>query len=89
MFDIAKAVEKTKRAREKKLKKIIKTIYWQIKSQINVGQTYTHFSLRNDDDVELAKIIKHFENRGYLVSCHDFGINIDIKVSWDYIEENK
>ena len=89
MFDIAKAVEKTKKAREKKLKKIIKTIYWQIKGQINAGKTYTHFSLWDDEDVEAARIIKHFEDKGYIISYHDFGSNIDIKISWDYVEGDK
>ena len=88
MFDIAKAVEKTKKAREKNLKETIKTIYRQIEGQINAGNTYTHFSLWNDDK-RVAKIVKHFEDKGYIVSCHEFGNDIDIKISWDYVEEGK
>lgn len=88
MFDIAKAVEKTKRAREKNFKETIKTICRQIKGQINAGHTYTHFSLWNDDK-RIAKIVKHFEDKGYIVSCHEFGNDIDIRISWDYVEENK
>jgi hypothetical protein len=45
--------------------------------------------LRDDDDIEVAKIIKHFEDKGYIVSYHDFGTSIDIKISWDYVEEGK
>ena len=88
MFDITKAVKKTKRAREKNLKKAIKTIYCHIKSQVDAGKTYTHFSLW-DDDEDAARIVKHFENKGYIVSYHDFGNNIDIKITWDYVEGDK
>jgi hypothetical protein len=87
MFDIAKAVEKTKRAREKNLKETIKTICRQIKGQINAGNTYTHFSLWYDDE-RVTRIVKHFENKGYMVSCHNFGNDIDIRISWDYVEED-
>lgn len=89
MFDIAKVVEKTKRTREKNLKKTIKTIYRQIKGQINAGKTYAYFSLWNDENIEVAKIVKYFENKGYIVSSHDFGKNTNIEISWDYVEEGK
>ena len=88
MFDIAKAVEETKRAREKIIKNAIKNIKRQIKNEIKEGNTRAYILFWNDNE-EATRIMKYFKNKGFVVSSHKWGKDIDIEISWDYVEGDK
>ena len=74
---------------ENKVKNLIKYINKQIRSAINIGETYFCISRRDGysipyiEDDEMSKLISHYEGLGYSV---DFGNNGDyIKVDWSNI----
>lgn len=82
MFDIAKAVERTKKGKDKQVKEIIKKIEQGIKEQASIGKTNIFASVGKNEN-EIKRIMKYFENRGFIVSNH----NSDIIISWDYMED--
>ena len=87
MFDIAKAVKKTKRAKEKDIKDAVRIIKQYIEDEIKKGQTFVWVGLGKNSIKNADRIKKYFEDKGFMVSNYDYGRTIDMKISWDYVED--